>query len=285
MSQAPETEYIYDEYIEYEEVNATEAPPTLVPVDVTAGEMKASLLTTGNTPTLYAQQKPPPLNLTNAGLGYNDLIKAQKPQPPAQGYNGLSFFGIPLPNLSLGNIWKGRSTETSPYKRGKVQPVDPSARNFVTPNPELETKFETGFMPMTEKEPFMLEPYPSAPANVSSWTLPKEHRTEDQEIPNPGKIEPVYKSETTTTEKYDPPPEIEMGLDFPEEDIENDIKTDPSSDRFMTASSNSWYYQNYNKTNIQPFIERATVTNSAAKHLPSIAMTGMLLKLYIPGMI
>lgn len=275
MSQVPETEYVYDEYIEYEEVNATETPPTLVPVDVTAGEMKTQLLTTGNTPTLYAQQKPPKLNLTNAGLGYNDLLQVQKPQPSS--YNGLSFFGIPLP--SLGNIWKGRSTEPSPYKRGKVQPVDPSARNFVTPSPE----FETGFKPMTEKEPIVLEAFPSAPVNGSSWTLPKEHRTADQEIPNPGKIEPVFMSETTTTEKYIPPPELEIGLDFPQ-DIENEVKMDPSdptNERFMTASSNSWYFQNYNKTDIQPFVERATVTNSAARCWSHIYLIFLfLVKLY-----
>lgn len=165
-------------------MNGTDTQPTFVPVDVTAGEMKASPhLTTGDTPTIYAQ-KPPKLNLTNPGLGYEDLKKAQfgtqtqKPPAAQGGYNGLSFFGIPLPSLSLGNIWRGRSTEASPYKRGKVQPVNPSARhrspNFVTLTPKDETtenyppyvtpaKFETGFVPMerSTESPLVEHSFPS----------------------------------------------------------------------------------------------------------------------------
>lgn len=231
-SQGPlphESEYFYDEYVEYqyEEVNSTDGQNTTE--NGHTSKQSSPHLVSGDTPTIYARPIPQ-LNLTNPGLGFNDLQKVKQQQQQQQsGYSGLSFFGIPLPSLSFGNLWKGnagRSAEQSqartPFPKGKIQLV---SKQFETKNtnqtfssPNFESGGFTpvlpesgGFVPMSERPdtrtqstapPYRVEMLPDLEKPSDDYVSFPE-KINPTKPKNLGKIEPVKKQEEVI-EKHAP---------------------------------------------------------------------------------
>lgn len=138
-----ESEYFYDEYVEYQydEGNATATKnrssvilttdiPLIVkpssPDPVSASNTGVSShYIAGDTPTFYAGSR----NEKNKTTGTNNAVKQQASAPP-QPSSGFTFFGIPLPSLSLGTLWgSGRNADAKAGSsgmrfvgaRGKVQ--------------------------------------------------------------------------------------------------------------------------------------------------------------------
>lgn len=308
-----ESDYFYDEYVEYqyEEVNATEAS-TLGPILTTESTVSPANISQhngfGGTPTIYAA---PAYNITKPGLGLEDLKKAQQQQ---QNYNGLTFFGIPLPSLSLGSIWKGnagRSADKSHtrnrYAVGKVQPViktvAQSHQSFVTPT-TVET---SGFLPMVPTNKGFISTYntseneetkhvhfeeSSPKSEVTTEKLPAgspEDLFVKPEISTEGVLPSTFYIHPDATSLHesvlvddsvakapvsDPshPPWTETIVEessnyrFPE--FETPKWSNPNFERGHiqfhedstststepTRKVNNWYFQNYNKTNLEPFI-------------------------------
>lgn len=310
--QKPEADYFYDEYIEYqyEEINSTESQDvtstTAAPVT-----QKSYHFTTGDTPTLYARPNGPKINTTNLGLGLDDLKKAQQQQ---QQYNGLTFFGIPLPSLSFGNLWKGNSGRSvdQPQNRpqfpvGKVQPVskkfdgkNTAFKTFVTP--QTETGFvpvvptKNGFTPVIEtvtaaQNPSSVRPNQGIVTPVERQNILKDFGPDDfqtketiskpvetsSESPSVSDLAISFKSpsnfETATVATW-PVQTIEKaklagaGYDYPVWSQPTILTTETTAffqatDDFFKMEStktdthvfkNNWYFENYNKTNLKPYI-------------------------------
>ncbi|KAL0273709.1 UNVERIFIED_CONTAM: hypothetical protein PYX00_006325 [Menopon gallinae] len=310
-----ESEYFYDEYVEYqyEEVNTTESS-TSGPILTTESTIRVANITQhngiGETPTIYAR---PAYNITKPGLGLDDLKKAQQQQQ--QNYNGLTFFGIPLPSLSLGSIWKGNAGRSADkghtrnrYAVGKVQPVIKTTSqghpNFVTPT----TVDSSGFHPIIPTTQAFVpaynvseledkrhvhsdESFPSS--EVTTEKLPTENPENTfikQEISTEGVLPSTFYIHPDATSLQESvlvddssarvpastasyPPWSETFTEessiyrFPE--IETPKWSNPNFERARapfhedstststeanTHKVNNWYFQNYNKTNLEPFI-------------------------------
>ncbi|XP_063221711.1 protein artichoke-like [Bacillus rossius redtenbacheri] len=151
-----DSEYFYDEYIEYqyEEGNATngtmviqsELPLTIQltsiagPVAATTTAATSSHYIPGDTPTLYAGTRQDK-NKTAPDQG------KQSGQPGAapNGGGGFTFFGIPLPSISLGGLWG--SARNADAKPGGMRFV--GARGKVDMFPPSEPRMQSdGFVPM-----------------------------------------------------------------------------------------------------------------------------------------
>jgi len=144
-----ESEYFYDEYVEYqyEDGNSTAAKnhstvmlTTDIPLIVepsSSGAVTAantgvsSHYISGDTPTLYAGTR----HEKNKTITTNNAVKQQSTASP-QTSSGFTFFGIPLPSLSLGTLWgSGRNADAKSDSggvrfiggRGKVQMLLPPA--------------------------------------------------------------------------------------------------------------------------------------------------------------
>lgn len=368
-SQGPlphESEYFYDEYVEYqyEEMNGTEAANNDTngqnKSDIITAEKSSPHLVTGDTPTIYARPVPAAINFTNPGLGFNDLKKAQQQQQNQQQqtppYNGLTFFGIPLPSLSFGNLWKknaGRSAEEiqgrNVLPRAKVQPVskrfETSHHNFVTPAVEVGgfVPVMTGSngLPMPEDSPLVPEISQTERVTVP----PYEFETQSPEPTKPnfiirpknlGKVEAVTLKKPEVVEEpvvvTTPKPYVSKVftntevilhadkelLNFPLEASENRpeffstyprVWSDtelyqnsiPDDENFTTSSAsvpevvlnevpevepifiepkftgpNNWYFQDYNKTNLQPFVGNNGAAVKSAWQILLVSSSAML---------
>lgn len=146
-----ESEYFYDEYVEYQyeegNPNATKNHSSVIlttdiplivgpssPDPVSASNTGVSShYIPGDTPTFYAGSR----YEKNKTTGTNNAVKQQASAPP-QASSGLTFFGIPLPSLSLGTLWgSGRNADaksgSSGMKfvgaRGKVQMLPPPVQS------------------------------------------------------------------------------------------------------------------------------------------------------------
>ncbi|KAK6623543.1 hypothetical protein RUM43_009395 [Polyplax serrata] len=315
-----ETEYFYDEYIEYqyEEPNGTvvqqEVPST---TEGTSPVTQNSYhFATGDTPTLYASTGPPTFNISNPGLGLNDLKKAQQQQ---QSYNGLTFFGIPLPSLSFGNLWKGNSGRSvdqtqnrNAFAVGKVQPVtkkldgkNPSFQNFVKP------QMTGGFVPMVPTsddingnvlETITGKYHPTQPNQgiVTPVQPQKKHRNSISEeiVEQPKPTVPELSTEAYSTNLHlntdimvpseENSSSLEVGtlppwsilsveepkFTVPDYDytswnprqsastkppstthvVEDVLEVEAVNKPIVYQGGNNWYFENYNKTNLEPFI-------------------------------
>jgi hypothetical protein len=146
-----ESEYFYDEYVEYqyEEGNSTAnknrstvmlttdiplivEPSSSDPVSASNTGV-SSHYTPGDTPTFYAGSRYEK-NKTTSGI---NNVKQQASAPP-QTSSGFTFFGIPLPSLSLGTLWgSGRNADAKSDSggmrfigaRGKVQMLPPPVQS------------------------------------------------------------------------------------------------------------------------------------------------------------
>jgi hypothetical protein len=155
-----ESEYFYDEYVEYQYedgnssatknhsivVLTTDIPLIVEPSSsdavTTPNTAVSSHYISGDTPTLYAGSR----YEKNKTTGTNNVVKQQATAPP-QTSSGFTFFGIPLPSLSLGTLWgSGRNADAKSDSggvrfiggRGKVQMLPP-------PPPPVQSG---GFVPM-----------------------------------------------------------------------------------------------------------------------------------------
>ena len=315
-----ETDYFYDEYIEYqyEEINGTQPQyetsfgTTENPITVTK---KTYHMTPGDTPTLYASPATQPkFNLTNPGLGMDDVKKAQQQQ---QQYSGLTFFGIPLPSLSFGNLWKGNSarsvdqTQKNSFVIGKVQPL-PKKPDISTIQPVIKSQTEVNFIPTV--------PVKTDFSTVIDTNTKKTHSTLSSPILQ-GIVTPVEKPNTLKTTQYEDfisdqtgiklttvstepyiaklhlntelvspvsrnttvlevgtlPPWSTLSVEEPKYTVpdydyaqwnqKNILSTtsipETTKDIFhvddiklndMNNKKNNWYFENYNKTNLEPYI-------------------------------
>nr|CAD7201710.1 unnamed protein product [Timema douglasi] len=148
-----DTEYFYDEYVEYtyEDGNttnnstvmvATEVPLTVqvtsspyIPQSATV----SSHYVPGDTPTLYAGSR-------QHNKTAQDPLKNSALTTPSPNSGGFTFFGIPLPSISLGGLWgaNGRNVDVKP---GGMRFI--GARGKVDMFPPSETDVHNGFVPMT----------------------------------------------------------------------------------------------------------------------------------------
>jgi hypothetical protein len=145
-----ESEYFYDEYVEYqyEDGNSTASknhstlmlttdiplivePTSSDPVSASHTGVSSHYIA-GDTPTFYAGSR----HEKNKTSGINN-VKQQTPAPP-QASSGFTFFGIPLPSLSLGTLWgSGRNADAKSGTggmrfigaRGKVQMLPPPVQS------------------------------------------------------------------------------------------------------------------------------------------------------------
>jgi len=146
-----ESEYFYDEYVEYqyEEGNSTATknhssvmltteiplivePSSSDPVSASNTGVSSHYIP-GDTPTFYAGSR----YEKNKTTGINNAVKQKVPAPP-QASSGFTFFGIPLPSLSLGTLWgSGRNADAKSDNnrmrfigaRGKVQMLPPTVQS------------------------------------------------------------------------------------------------------------------------------------------------------------
>ncbi|XP_069676782.1 protein artichoke [Periplaneta americana] len=158
--QAPspeESEYFYDEYVEYqyEDGNSSTAKnhstlmlTTDIPLIVEpssadpspASNGVSSHYIPGDTPTFYAGSR----HEKNKTTGINNAIK-QPPATPTPSSSGFTFFGIPLPSLSLGGLWgSGRNADAKAGNSG-MRFVGARGKVQMLPSPTVQTG---GFVPM-----------------------------------------------------------------------------------------------------------------------------------------
>nr|CAD7404206.1 unnamed protein product [Timema cristinae] len=148
-----DTEYFYDEYVEYtyEDGNttnnstvmvATEVPLTVqvtsspnIPQSATV----SSHYVPGDTPTLYAGSR-------QHNKTAQDPLKSSALTTPSPNSGGFTFFGIPLPSISLGGLWGANGRNVDP-KPGGMRFI--GARGKVDMFPPSETDAHNGFVPMT----------------------------------------------------------------------------------------------------------------------------------------
>lgn len=307
-----ETDYFYDEYVEYqyEELNGTEGQQEIMTTTQSpaSATQKSYHLTTGDTPTLYASPSPPKFNMTNPGLGMNDVKKAQQHHQ----YNGLTFFGIPLPSLSFGNLWKGNSGRSvdqtqnrNPFVVGKVQPVNKKLeeKNQLKPGVVTDVPIKTDSISTVDPATGRYYSTPSNPVQgivtpVQKQTKPKNFVTEDfvteQSKSNLLQVatEPYIAKLHLNTEVVVPvenataievatlPPWSTLSAEEPKFTVpdydytqwnqqqhdfhatKEKLLTQTTEDVFKVGvvkkesylENNNWYYENYNKTNLEPYV-------------------------------
>jgi hypothetical protein len=146
-----ESEYFYDEYVEYQYEDGNS----------TATKNHSSVILTTDIPLIVGPSSPDPVSASNTGVsshyipgdtptfyagsrydknkttGTNNAVKQQASAPP-QTSSGFTFFGIPLPSLSLGTLWgSGRNADAKSGSsgmrfvgaRGKVQMLPPPVQS------------------------------------------------------------------------------------------------------------------------------------------------------------
>ncbi|KAL1123940.1 hypothetical protein AAG570_001710, partial [Ranatra chinensis] len=128
-----ESEYFYEDYVEYEEnttlpynltklvaISTTASPPTSIPpaTAATPSTIPPAVLShfiPGDTPTLYAGGAKPPSRP-------DEPKEQQKPQGPT-----FTFFGMPLHTINLGGFWgsgrDGEGRSRFPGAKGRVQQI------------------------------------------------------------------------------------------------------------------------------------------------------------------
>ncbi|PSN56249.1 hypothetical protein C0J52_00418 [Blattella germanica] len=153
-----ESEYFYDEYVEYqyEDANSTMTtnhstlilttdiplivePTSADPVSASNSGVSSHYIP-GDTPTFYAGSRKDK-NKTTAAL---TTVKQPSASAP-QGSSGFTFFGIPLPSLSLGGLWgSGRNADAKSSNNG-MRFVGARGKVQMLPAPTVQTG---GFVPM-----------------------------------------------------------------------------------------------------------------------------------------
>jgi len=152
-----ESEYFYDEYVEYQydDGNATAAKnhstvvlttdiPLIVepssPAAVTASNTGVSShYISGDTPTIYAGTRHEKNKTTT-----NNAVK-QQPTANPQPSSGFTFFGIPLPSLSLGTLWGSGRNADAKSDSGGVRFIGGRGKVQMLPPPVVQSG---GFVPM-----------------------------------------------------------------------------------------------------------------------------------------
>ncbi|KAJ8876246.1 hypothetical protein PR048_024156 [Dryococelus australis] len=209
-----QAEYIYDEYIEYqyEDGNITNGTmmiqselPLTIQLTSVAGPISATTTSShyipGDTPTLYAGTRP------DKNKTAPDQSK-QSGQPNANtNSGGFTFFGIPLPSISLGGLWgNARNADAKPGgmrfvgARGKVDMFPPS-------DPRVHTD---GFVPMmTESGGFIPIANPelvrSGFTNYSAQSHPEVGDDMPPSSPRPPRPTDVYEEKLPTDMMADTP--------------------------------------------------------------------------------
>ena len=153
-----ESEYFYDEYVEYqyEDGNSTAAKnhstvvlTTDIPLIVepsSSGAVTApnngvsSHYISGDTPTLYAGTRYEKNKTTTT----NNAVKQQATASP-QTSSGFTFFGIPLPSLSLGTLWGSGRNADAKSDSGGVRFIGGRGKVQMLPPPAIQSG---GFVPM-----------------------------------------------------------------------------------------------------------------------------------------
>lgn len=153
-----ESDYFYDEYVEYqyEDGNSTAAKnhstvmlTTDIPLIVEPSSSAAvtavnnavsSHYISGDTPTIYAGTR----YATNKTTTTNNAVK-QQPTAPPQTSSGFTFFGIPLPSLSLGTLWGSGRNADAKSDSGGVRFIGGRGKVQMLPPPVIQSG---GFVPM-----------------------------------------------------------------------------------------------------------------------------------------
>lgn len=157
-----ESEYFYDEYVEYqyEDGNATAAKnhstvvlTTDIPLIVEPSSSGAVTATntgvsshyiSGDTPTLYAGTRYDKNKTTATTTTTNNAVKQQSTANP-QTSSGFTFFGIPLPSLSLGTLWGSGRNADAKSDSGGVRFIGGRGKVQMLPPPAIQSG---GFVPM-----------------------------------------------------------------------------------------------------------------------------------------
>lgn len=152
QSMAPtpeESDYFYDEYVDYpyNETNilALEQNNSIYNEKVRSTTPKPEKISShfvpGDTPTIYAETK------------LNSTSHVPNLKVPSPGTSGFTFFGVPLPTLSIGSLWgSGRKADRKMIGRGngRVQsyPEGYGSNQIHRPYPNHPEIQKGGFMPM-----------------------------------------------------------------------------------------------------------------------------------------
>ncbi|XP_049772854.1 protein artichoke [Schistocerca cancellata] len=188
--------YFYDDFVEYqyEDMNNTENNAslsatstninTLTPGFTNQDDSLSSHYISGDTPTFYAGTQ----NKRNK-TSTDDIVPIKIPQHVPPSTSGITFFGIPLPSLSLGGLWgSSRKADSGPAEvrfvgaRGKVHippPTAPQIQNggFIPMLPE-----SGGFTPIANPQlkQEMREILPSIHLKTNNTTI----NLTSQQVPN-----------------------------------------------------------------------------------------------------
>lgn len=153
-----ESEYFYDEYVEYqyEDGNSTAVKnhstvmlttdiplivdPSSSDVVTTPNTGVSSHYISGDTPTFYAGSRYEKNKTTET----NNAVKQHATATP-QTSSGFTFFGIPLPSLSLGTLWGSGRNADAKSDTGGVRFIGGQGKVQMLPPPPVQSG---GFVPM-----------------------------------------------------------------------------------------------------------------------------------------
>lgn len=148
-----ESEYFYDEYVDYPYENGTAIIPENSPVSLTTALSAEELsvpstselpsLATGGTPTIYASSGSATENRKNKTMPI-----PTKDVPPSPSSSGFTFFGVPLPSLNF-NLWGNSGRKANRKSDSFGRPERGRVHLFPPTEPEIH---RGGFIPLPRRE-------------------------------------------------------------------------------------------------------------------------------------
>ncbi|XP_015517012.2 protein artichoke [Neodiprion lecontei] len=182
-----ESEYFYDEYVDYPYENASTMTPDNSSDTVTtiaSAEELASLqmtsetpsVVTGGTPTIYAATGSGAANIIN-----RTTLMPTKDVPPSPSSSGFTFFGVPLPSLNF-NLWGNSGRKADRKSDSFNQPGRGRIHLFPPTEPEIHRggfvplpRGQSGFIPIVDPQlRYQMETNRSAYFSNKNVTIQKE---------------------------------------------------------------------------------------------------------------